>query len=67
MKKIRVNLNPINAEKMWNFAQVNRVHIHFIESLIQIDNFNQSIYVYELLMTPETYTAFALSVPVVSV
>jgi hypothetical protein len=69
MKTFRVGVSAINAEKMWDFAQANHMHVHFIHSVVAggpgnpIDMFNKTVYVYEFLMTPETYTAFALSVP----
>jgi len=70
MKKFQVGVSAINAEKMWDFAQANHVHVHFIRSIKHkynpVNIYDNSIFVYEFLMAPETYTAFALSVPVVS-
>ena len=72
MKRFRIGIGATNAEKMWDFARANQVHIHFVKSIKEecdnpIDTFNKTVYIYEFLMTPEAYTAFALSVPVVSV
>jgi len=72
MKTFKVGVSATNAEKMWDFAQANHMHVHYIRSIKQecdnpIDTFNKTVYIYEFLMTPETYTAFALSVPVVPI
>jgi DNA-binding transcriptional regulator PaaX len=71
MRTFKVGVSAVNAEKMWDFAQVNQVHVHFIRSISNacdnpIDTFNSTVYIYEFLMMPETYTAFALSVPLES-
>jgi len=68
MKTFKVGVSTTNAEKMWDFAQANHMHVHFVTTIQphgddHADVFNQTVYVYEFLMTPETYTAFALSVP----
>lgn len=68
MRTFRVGLSVCNAEKMWDFAQANQLHVHFVRSTKkECNNPNDILYIYEFLMTPETYTAFALSVPLVSV
>lgn len=70
MKTFRVGLSAVNAEKMWDFVMANRILVHFIKTTKEechpADDFNKTVYVYDLLMSPETYTAFALAVPLVA-
>lgn len=71
MKLFRVGVSAIDAERMWDFAQANHMHVHYVRSIKkECDNpdstYNNIVYIYEFLMTPETYTAFALSVPITS-
>lgn len=71
MKTFQIGVSATNSEKMWDFAQANHMHVHYIRSIKKVcnnptDTFNNTVYIYEFLMMPETYTAFALSVPVVS-
>lgn len=71
MKIFQVGIRATNAEKMWDFAQANQMHVHYVRSIKQecdnsADDFSKTIYIYDFLMAPETYTAFALSVPVES-
>jgi hypothetical protein len=46
---------------LWNFVQVNRVHIRYVEMKVVG---KQYIFIYEGLMTEETKVAFKLTVPV---
>lgn len=67
MRKFKVKIRAIDVEKMWDFAQTNHISIHYKRNIREdsTDIFNNTIYTYELLMAPETYTVFALSVPVI--
>lgn len=72
MKTYQIGIRRVNIEKMWSFVQKNQrsilvqYHMTLVEDSIDSVQDNK-IYVYRCYMLPETYTAFALSVPLVGI
>lgn len=71
MKTYQIGIRRANIEEMWRFVQKNQrnIHIQYHETLTE-DSTNSfqdgKIYVYRCYMYPETYTAFALSIPLIT-
>jgi hypothetical protein len=55
-----------NAELMWDFAMKNDVNIRSLKNIRHVQDVGDPYYMYEALMTKETYLAFRLTVPAIS-
>ena len=62
LKRYEFSLSALEAELMWDFAQLHEVNFHFTKisgNVVQ----NTRRYTYEGFMTEETYIMFRLAIP----
>ena len=62
LKRYEFSLTALEAEQLWDFAEIHQVNFHFTHITGNVAN-NTRRYTYEGFMNEETYLMFRLAIP----